>query len=128
MDNSRRGMNPVAMTIIDPRKEYWPSRGSNQRPPLSYWLRLQALQNELQWSAVKKLKYSLTSILAPKPATYSLQNCTWFGASVKQSDPSPVRTEIAGSVILHLYSINLLTLYSVASLSIGDTLNRKSNR
>ena len=25
-------MNPVTMTIINPRKEYWPSRGSNQRP------------------------------------------------------------------------------------------------
>ena len=25
-------MNPVAMTIIKPRKEYWPSQGSNQRP------------------------------------------------------------------------------------------------
>ena len=25
-------MNAVAMTIINPRKEYWPSRGSNQRP------------------------------------------------------------------------------------------------
>ena len=27
-------MNPVAMTIINPRKEYWPSRGSNQQPPV----------------------------------------------------------------------------------------------
>ena len=25
-------MNPVEMTIINPRKEYWASRGSNQRP------------------------------------------------------------------------------------------------
>ena len=32
MDNGERGMNPVAMTIINPRKEYWPSRGSNRRP------------------------------------------------------------------------------------------------
>ena len=31
-DCGERGMNPVAMTIINPRKEYWPSRGSNQRP------------------------------------------------------------------------------------------------
>ena len=31
-DSGERGMNPVAMTIINPRKEYWPSRGSNQRP------------------------------------------------------------------------------------------------
>ena len=34
MDSGERGMNPVAMTIINPRKEYWPSRGSNQRPPV----------------------------------------------------------------------------------------------
>ena len=33
-DSSERGMNPVTMTIISPRKEYWPSRGSNQRPPV----------------------------------------------------------------------------------------------
>ena len=29
-----RGMNPVAMTIINPRKEYWLSRKSNQRLPV----------------------------------------------------------------------------------------------
>ena len=34
MDSGERGMNPVAMTIINHRKEYWPSRGSNQRPPV----------------------------------------------------------------------------------------------
>ena len=33
-DNSEREMNPVAMTIINPQKEYWLSRGSNQRPPV----------------------------------------------------------------------------------------------
>ena len=27
MDSSERGMNPVAMIIINPRKEYWPGRG-----------------------------------------------------------------------------------------------------
>ena len=34
MDISERRMNPAAMTIINPRKEYWPSRGSNQRLPV----------------------------------------------------------------------------------------------
>ena len=34
IDSGERGMNPVAMTIINRRKEYWPSRGSNQRPPI----------------------------------------------------------------------------------------------
>ena len=32
MDISDRGMNPVAMTIINPCGEYWPSQGSNQQP------------------------------------------------------------------------------------------------
>ena len=26
MDSNDRGMNPVARTIINPRKDYWPSR------------------------------------------------------------------------------------------------------
>ena len=33
-ESGERGMNPVTMTIINPRKEYWPSRGLNKRPPL----------------------------------------------------------------------------------------------
>ena len=33
-DIGETGMNPVAMTMIDHRKEYWPSLGSNQRPPI----------------------------------------------------------------------------------------------
>ena len=32
-ESSERGMNLVAMTIINPQKEYWPSQESNQRPP-----------------------------------------------------------------------------------------------
>ena len=34
MDSGERGMNPVATNIINPRKEYLPSWGSNQRPPV----------------------------------------------------------------------------------------------
>ena len=30
--SGERGMNPVAMTMINPWKEYWPSQGSNQQP------------------------------------------------------------------------------------------------
>ena len=33
-NSSERGMNPVAMTIINPQKEYWLNRGSNQQPPV----------------------------------------------------------------------------------------------
>ena len=33
-DSGERGMNPVAMTITNPRKEYWPNWGSNQCPPV----------------------------------------------------------------------------------------------
>ena len=34
LDRSERRMNPVAMTIINPRKEYWLSQGSNHGPPV----------------------------------------------------------------------------------------------
>ena len=34
MDSGERRKNHVTMTIINPRKEYWPSQGSNQRPDL----------------------------------------------------------------------------------------------
>ena len=34
MDIGERGMNPVAMNIINPRKEYCLGWGSNQQPPV----------------------------------------------------------------------------------------------
>ena len=44
-DSVERGMNPVkAVTVINPRREYWPSRGSTQRPPV---FRSTALPTEL---------------------------------------------------------------------------------
>ena len=49
MDSSDGGMNPVTMTIINPWKEYWPSRGLNQQPlvssPHCYRLSYGALSN-----------------------------------------------------------------------------------
>ena len=41
-------MNHVAMTVINPRKEYWPSRGSSQPPPV---LKTCKLPTELLCSA-----------------------------------------------------------------------------
>ena len=43
-DRVERGMNPVAMTIVVPQKEYWLSRGSNQRHPV---LKSSSLPTEL---------------------------------------------------------------------------------
>ena len=34
MNSGERGMNHVAMTIINPRKEFGRAGGSNQRPPV----------------------------------------------------------------------------------------------
>ena len=44
-------MNPVAMTITNPRKEYWPSRRSNLPPPV---LKSATLLTELLWSAQRE--------------------------------------------------------------------------
>ena len=43
-------MNPAAMTIINPWKEYWLSAGSNQRLPV---LKYAMLPTELWGSAVQ---------------------------------------------------------------------------
>ena len=48
MDSSEREMNSIAMTIINPRKEYWPSPGLNQQPPV---LKPATLLTELLGSA-----------------------------------------------------------------------------
>ena len=32
--HAERGMIPIAMAIINPRKEYWPRRGSKERKTL----------------------------------------------------------------------------------------------
>ena len=48
--SGERGMNPVAMTIINPWKEYWPTRRSNQRPPV---LKSATLLTELWYTAQK---------------------------------------------------------------------------
>ena len=52
MNSGERGMNPVAMTIINPRKEYWPSRRSNQRPP---FLKSDTLPTEL-WGLANRYR------------------------------------------------------------------------
>ena len=38
MGTCRRGMNPVAMTIINIRKQFWPSRGLNHQLPVLEFL------------------------------------------------------------------------------------------
>ena len=47
MDSNERGMNPVAMIIINPWKEYWPSWEPNQRPVLNgLYQTIQTLKKE----------------------------------------------------------------------------------
>ena len=53
MDSGERGLYPITMTIINPRKEYWPSRGSNQQHPV---LKSATLPTELWGSAFLSLK------------------------------------------------------------------------
>ena len=54
-DIGERGTNPVAMTIINLLKEYWPSQGSNQQPPV---LKSATLSTEL-WGLDFKTMYLL---------------------------------------------------------------------
>ena len=58
-DSGERGMNPVAMTIINLRRKYWPSQGSNKRPLV---LKSATLQTELWGSAERFSLVRLFSI------------------------------------------------------------------
>ena len=48
MDSGQRGINPVAMTIINSGKEYWPSQGSNKQLPVLKSCALPTEHNYLQ--------------------------------------------------------------------------------
>ena len=56
MNSSERGMSPVAMTIINHWKEYWP--GSNQQPPV---LKYATLLTELWGLAGDNMNVHLTT-------------------------------------------------------------------
>ena len=49
-------MNPVVLTIINPRKKYWPSRGSDLCPPV---LKFTMLPSYGAWYHVQKTKVQL---------------------------------------------------------------------
>ena len=59
-NSDERGMNPVAMTIINPRKKYWPSRGSNQQPSV---LKSATLPTELTIFSRIRLSYGIVYFL-----------------------------------------------------------------
>ena len=65
-DSDERGKNPVSMTIMNPRKDYWPSRGSNQRPPV---LKPATLSTELWGSAQMINKDELNIIVRFEPCS-----------------------------------------------------------
>ena len=68
MESDERGMNPVVMTIINPRKEYWPSRGSNQRPPI---LKSATLPTEFWgWACILNKERLTTYLCRISPVVY----------------------------------------------------------
>ena len=64
MDSGERKKNPVALTIINPLKEYWPSQESNQRPSV---LKSGTLPTELEGLAKKKIE--------PDHLSFSIEHC-----------------------------------------------------
>ena len=86
MDSGESGMNPVAITIINPQREYWPSWGSNQRPPV---LKSTMLPTELWSLALPEMKVREMSMIKKKlniwifpkhiyiPVINSLPNTRW---------------------------------------------------
>ena len=89
-DSSERGMNPVAMTIINPRTEYWPSQGSNQGTPV---LKSAKLQTEPWGSAQSYVLVSVhshcySSGLALQVLCKTLQSAACFQTKSKGENTS----------------------------------------
>ena len=73
-DSGKRKINPVAMTIFSARKEYGPSRGSKQRPPV---LKSATLTTKLWGSAYTPTKATYIAL------TFSV--CPSASLAVRQS-------------------------------------------
>ena len=58
-DCGEKGMNPVAMTIINPWKEYWPNRESNQRPRVLKSARPPTELSGLATDMIEKVKFDV---------------------------------------------------------------------
>ena len=92
MDSGARGMNPVAITIINPRQEYWPTQGSNQRPPV---LKSAMLLTEL-WDLGMKTCENLVNSYKALPCNSKLLTLTEMALEKSVFQPY---------LILHLLSI-----------------------
>ena len=62
-DSGERGIDPVEMTIINSRKEYWPNRVSNQRPLYSALTFSQKTKFRLFQNKKKSLQMTISKLL-----------------------------------------------------------------
>ena len=78
MDSSERGMNPVAMAIINPWIEYWLSRGLNQRPPVLKSATLPTMRHGYkEWSVREIIPISQNKMFVQAKYLF-LKKCTAF--------------------------------------------------
>ena len=95
-DSGERGMNPVAMTIINPRNGCWPSRGSNQRLPV---LKSATLPTEL-WGSAYSFEHFNTWKNRPKDSAFSYtKNKSCMTVSLGISKDSFLFSEISGFLL-----------------------------
>ena len=108
-------MNPVAMTIINPRKEFWPSRRSNQQPPI---LKSATLPTELWGSAKLKVEVIVLASLRMIPERTIL-------VSIFVINTNPLKTNIEKAIAMGHFFLTLFT----PKLQILDssTLNEFAN-
>ena len=87
-DSSKRGINPVAMTIINPQKEYLQSQGSNKQPPV---LKSAMLLSELWGSVYSSVSQQIISTHKKRtiPEIWAMK----FAVTRHCDDTSPSRTQ-----------------------------------
>ena len=102
-------MNPITMIIINPRKEYWPSRESNQRPPV---LKSATLPTELWGSASDEQPFFLNLLPNDKVLEWhKLKAFADLKINVSQKMKFPFRREesivVRGSQFTSIFSFSL---------------------
>ena len=68
-DSGQSRMNSFVMTIINPKKEDWPSQDSNLQPPV---FKCYTLPKGLQQLNIKKIKIYVTNIIVENEAITNL--------------------------------------------------------
>ena len=104
MDSCQRGMHPVAMTIINPQREYCPSQGSNKPAPVLKYCMLLTVLHGLRKLNLKKIM-TLTHSLIHHFET--VQNSKKLQTTTEMWQFKDLKIQIAQKTLCHFEQFHL---------------------